>query len=562
MIDEVADLLRKQIDMSLRGTFDRFNKHIYTYSLSVTGATLARYLETDWKKFTDGHRQMDMASGQTAGELMTDNVISITAAKDLKAAMRIAADEGCKVALNPDAMYKSWTGIFSAQGSSIALHRTDFTGSGGTACTIDLAVGTVMEAGTEASGGGKKLKSGEVVPLNLVNLCTKDFYKRAKREAWHWLRMKGASGAALFKKNADSETLRNIGTESSAKFKAVKAHGKAQAWAGGAEIKSKGGYQTTVAVMSLAKMLDKAEAVSVKGTYNTDIYNSVSKVEEEFRDYLEKTFDIDQYRNADTDKFEEHISVNLHATDAQGNSEFTKGKYDMPGIRRALESQAVAIANNLGKTLGYKKTSQEWKDMKASTPRSVIMERLVKAKLIEELLKIQGSRPDFRLKVNKKLLQQAKKDLKVKKTKKGYVLTRKTKKSKKVVKGKAGGKGQAAYRSRKKSVSKAKTAQSPIAIRNLLNEALPQMIASKMTLPALQFRTGRFANSARVEMVHMGTRGGTGIDYTYMKYPYQTFEPGFAQGSTMRDPRKIIGESIRELATAILGRQPHTIRRT
>ena len=62
-------------------------------------------------------------------------------------------------------------------------------------------------------------------------------------------------------------------------------------------------------------------------------------------------------------------------------------------------------------------------------------------------------------------------------------------------------------------------------------------------------------------MVTQGPRGGTELDYTYMKNPYQTFEPGFKQGSTMRDPRKIIGESIREIATAILGRQPHTIRR-
>lgn len=42
------------------------------------------------------------------------------------------------------------------------------------------------------------------------------------------------------------------------------------------------------------------------------------------------------------------------------------------------------------------------------------------------------------------------------------------------------------------------------------------------------------------------------IDYTYMKYPYQTFEPGFAQGSTFRDPRLLIGQSIRELATQIM----------
>ncbi len=82
-----------------------------------------------------------------------------------------------------------------------------------------------------------------------------------------------------------------------------------------------------------------------------------------------------------------------------------------------------------------------------------------------------------------------------------------------------------------------------------------------MSEPALVFRTGRFANSARVDMIHQGPKGGIGVDYTYLKEPYQTFEPGFKQGSTQRDPRKIIGESIRELATTILGRQPHTIRR-
>ena len=51
------------------------------------------------------------------------------------------------------------------------------------------------------------------------------------------------------------------------------------------------------------------------------------------------------------------------------------------------------------------------------------------------------------------------------------------------------------------------------------------------------------------------------IDYTYMRNPYETFEPGNKQGSTQRDPRKIIGASIRELAMGILGRQPTTIRR-
>jgi len=33
-----------------------------------------------------------------------------------------------------------------------------------------------------------------------------------------------------------------------------------------------------------------------------------------------------------------------------------------------------------------------------------------------------------------------------------------------------------------------------------------------------------------------------------MRYPYETFEPGNAQGSVERDPRKLIDKSIREIA--------------
>jgi len=45
-----------------------------------------------------------------------------------------------------------------------------------------------------------------------------------------------------------------------------------------------------------------------------------------------------------------------------------------------------------------------------------------------------------------------------------------------------------------------------------------------------------------------------------MKMPYQTFEPGYAQGSTYRDPRKIIGESIREIAQKLTGNRFITTR--
>jgi hypothetical protein len=37
--------------------------------------------------------------------------------------------------------------------------------------------------------------------------------------------------------------------------------------------------------------------------------------------------------------------------------------------------------------------------------------------------------------------------------------------------------------------------------------------------------------------------------YSYMKNPYQTFEPGFRQGSPRtRDPKLLISKSIREIA--------------
>jgi hypothetical protein len=108
----------------------------------------------------------------------------------------------------------------------------------------------------------------------------------------------------------------------------------------------------------------------------------------------------------------------------------------------------------------------------------------------------------------------------------------------------------------------AKTAQSPLHLQAMLEALLPQVVASKMgTGGALRYQTGRFANSVEPTQVMVGPRGGVHVDYTYMKYPYQTFEPGFKQGSTARDPRKIIGESVREIAQSIIGNKFLKVRR-
>lgn len=86
----------------------------------------------------------------------------------------------------------------------------------------------------------------------------------------------------------------------------------------------------------------------------------------------------------------------------------------------------------------------------------------------------------------------------------------------------------------------------------VLNDILPQMVADNMGSPALNYRTGRFAESVRVTDIHTTKRGTPSIGYTYMKYPYQTFEPGYAQGSPARDPRTLIDSAIRDAARGLM----------
>lgn len=103
----------------------------------------------------------------------------------------------------------------------------------------------------------------------------------------------------------------------------------------------------------------------------------------------------------------------------------------------------------------------------------------------------------------------------------------------------------------KKSGSRSRAKKSGIDIRTLigpLNQKLPEQVRKNMRPPRLQNQTGRFASSVRVTDINFTPQGYPSIGYTYMKYPYQTFEPGFVQGSEDRDPRKLIDKSIRELA--------------
>jgi len=130
-------------------------------------------------------------------------------------------------------------------------------------------------------------------------------------------------------------------------------------------------------------------------------------------------------------------------------------------------------------------------------------------------------------------------------------------KSKKILKSKKSpvtfkntSKVQSSHKGKKASkASKAKQSNvSLIRLIGILNQQLPEQVAGNMESPRLNYRTGRFASSVRVTDITQTAKGFPSIGYTYMKYPYQTFEPGYAQGDVNRDPRKLIDASIREIA--------------
>jgi len=97
-------------------------------------------------------------------------------------------------------------------------------------------------------------------------------------------------------------------------------------------------------------------------------------------------------------------------------------------------------------------------------------------------------------------------------------------------------------------VRKAKRSQFNLStFLGILNQQLPSVVAKNMGDPALNYRTGRFASGVRATDISRTPQGFPSIGYTYQLYPYQTFEPGYAQGDPERDPRKLIDRSIREI---------------
>lgn len=87
---------------------------------------------------------------------------------------------------------------------------------------------------------------------------------------------------------------------------------------------------------------------------------------------------------------------------------------------------------------------------------------------------------------------------------------------------------------------------------SILNFRLADQIRKNMgtgnSASVLNYRTGRFANSAQVVRVSESRQGMITAFYTYMKNPYATFSQGGRQElPRSRDPKLLISKSIREL---------------
>jgi len=275
---------------------------------------------------------------------------------------------------------------------------------------------------------------------------------------------------------------------------------------------------------------------------------------------VERKLKISDLKNSSLNEINREHQIHLEYADARHNK--LMQSRDKDGLLKWVNNYENKLLNNRMMNILTKRFSKSALHLKGSDS---ILESAVKiTPLVAQKALIQSNLKgkNKTLKVNPKLKTTGQSGVKKTNNSKTKRVGKKTNSTRKTIKSSSthplkikGGSG-GASRS-----NTGNTAHSAVALKELINQALPEVMLLKMRPPALRNRTGRFRQSAEVTNVNIGPRGGTQIDYTYMRDPYETFEPGGDMGSRNRDPRKIIGESVREIAMRLTGNKFITTRR-
>lgn len=103
-----------------------------------------------------------------------------------------------------------------------------------------------------------------------------------------------------------------------------------------------------------------------------------------------------------------------------------------------------------------------------------------------------------------------------------------------------------------------------VSLQSLINRHLQDVISANMgdgnSKNSLNYRTGRFASTVKVERMSQSREGMITAFYSYMQNPYATFSDGGRQSSPKtRDPKLLISKSIREIAAQQVGNRMRAV---
>tara|TARA_R100001463_G_scaffold24835_2_gene59160 strand:+ start:7940 stop:9604 length:1665 start_codon:yes stop_codon:yes gene_type:complete len=303
------------------------------------------------------------------------------------------------------------------------------------------------------------------------------------------------------------------------------------------------------------KIANEVNKVVDKSNIIASSKNRMLAVFSEFKIGKDSITDIVAQR-AEGQKVEDKITVTLeYGTDKLNRSMKRK---DRDGIEEKLNDIRDDQLDQLARMfINEDKRSAIYRNLKAS-PKSYD-ERLEAGALNNTISMVEGVEKISKLlkgvKVTSGRKVKAKKKQTSSKTSKQTVTKSKTK-NKKVAKGVARKERILATGRYNKNTTNSSTSLANL--MQIINAQLPRFLKRNMTPPRLQYRgkgnpsrpfAGPFNTGVQVTSLtdSKSNAGGVNVHYTYEKYPYQTFEPGFEQGSTLRDPRELIKESIRQI---------------